>query len=1067
MIIKDGEIERLISNEKEYRYGRIIDIKKLIERMTISLDTQSQSYRISARVKEQNERYIITIKIDYNGNIIQNTCSCSNSNNCRHIAAILFYLKKQNITQFPYIYEYDDSKERALKLAELEKQRKERILNKKYQESIDLIELYKDQLVRESLIPLSTKQYQLKVYVTYNKETLYIGLKIFNNQQGFVIKNIETFLHAIDYHENVKYGKSFEFIHSEDAFDDDSLEIISFIRDVYLKNKLIQKGIIKVLIVSHEHIDDFYKLVESLPSHYCDIAFKSKRYKVPLDIDLEDEQYVLELKDYQEFEDIFMTNQYMYKLENDIMYRYDFNEPKKMMTFMKKMLEIQGGLYIDKEHIYDFYKYILVDLIDDISIKTHLFDHYHQENMINLYGDLTDDDQICIQLEYIYDDYIAYGFDNVENKSKEADLIENYLSEYIEDIEDHIVYLKYDHDFSYQFIKESLPYLSTYCNIFVTDALQSMQTSHPMDIRIGISMSKGLLDMSIDSVDLEIDEILDMLKAYKRKRKFYKLKNGKIVSLKNNEFKELDELTSSLQLKPNDLIHGKVQLPAYRLFELNHIMDKESSLLFSRSEEYKQWTKDLSIPQSHYEVPTLYKDVLREYQVEGYQWLRLMEHYGFGGILADDMGLGKTLQMITYLESMKGRGTHLVITPASLLLNWQSELEKFNSSLNVLSLYGTKEYRNEKIKSLLDYDVVITSYDYLRRDIELYENISFHTIILDEAQNIKNPKTRNALCVKQLKSKQRFALSGTPIENSLAELWSIFDFLMPHYLYHYSYFLQNYEKPIVSLQDETKQEKLKQMISPFVLRRNKKDVLKELPEKIEQTLFMRFNEEEEKTYFAHLVQVNKSLQEKLKINQLGKIDILAMLTKLRQICQDSRLLYDHSDTPSSKIKGCMELIHSLKENNKKILLFSSFTSVLHLLEEQCHKEHISYYMLDGSMSKEKRKEMVDAFQNDQTTLFLISLKAGGSGLNLTSAQAVIHFDPWWNMSAQNQATDRAYRIGQKDTVQVFSLIMKNTIEEKILQLQKEKKNLADTFVEGNEGIISSMSIEDMKSLFDL
>lgn len=1067
MLIKDGIIERIISNEKEYRYGRFMDIRKLIERMTISLDKDSYCYRVSARVNDANERYVVSIKIDFDGNVIHNTCTCQTKHSCRHVAAILFYLKKQNITSFPYIYEYDDSAERAKKIAELEKQRKERILTRKYQESLDLIELYKDQLVRESLIPLSNKQYQLKVYVQHKKDTLYIGLKVFNNEQGFVVKNIETFLNAIDHHENLKYGKSFEFIHSEDAFDDDSLEIISFVREIYLKNKLLQKGIVKALIIFPEHIDEFYNLMEGLPSSYCDIGFASKKYQVCLDIDEEDEQYVLELQDYNEFQNVFMTNQYIYKIDDDIMYRYDYNEPKKMIAFMKKMLEIRGGLYIDKEHIYDFYKYILVDLLDDVEIKTHIFDDYHQENMINLYGDLTDDDQICIQLEYIYDDYIAYGFDNVENKSKEADLIENYLSEFIEDIEDHIVYLKYDHDFSYQFITESLPYLSTYCNIFVTDALQSVSTNHPLDIRVGVSMSHGLLNMNIESVDIAIDEILDMLKAYKKNRKFYKLKNGKVISLDNNEFKELDMLTSSLQLKSQDLINGNIELPAYRLFELNHMMEQESSLLFTRSEEYNKWTKDLEKMQGDHEVPLLYKDILREYQIDGYKWLRLMEHYGFGGILADDMGLGKTLQMIAYLESMKGNGTHLVITPASLLLNWQSEIEKFSSSLKVLCLYGNKEYRSEQIKHLSDYDVVITSYDYLRRDIELYENISFHTVVLDEAQNIKNPKTRNAICVKLLKSKQRFALTGTPIENSLAELWSIFDFLMPHYLYHYSYFLENFEKDIVINHNVKKQEKLKQMITPFVLRRNKKDVLKELPEKIEQTLFMRFNEEEEKTYYAHLVQVNKSLQEKLKINQLGKIDILAMLTKLRQICQDPRLLYDTYDTPSSKLKGCMELIHSLKENNKKILLFSSFTSVLHLIEEQCHKEHISYYLLDGSVSKEKRKEMVDAFQSDSTTLFLISLKAGGSGLNLTSAQAVIHFDPWWNMSAQNQATDRAYRIGQTETVQVFSLIMKNTIEEKILELQKEKKNLADTFVEGNEGSISSMSIDDMKALFEI
>lgn len=445
-----------------------------------------------------------------------------------------------------------------------------------------------------------------------------------------------------------------------------------------------------------------------------------------------------------------------------------------------------------------------------------------------------------------------------------------------------------------------------------------------------------------------------------------------------------------------------------------------------------------------------------------------MQHYGFSGILADDMGLGKTLQMIVYLEKMKELGQpSLVITPASLLLNWQDEMNKFSPDLKVLCIYGSKPKRDNLISQISEYDVIITSYDYIRRDIELYETIYFHTVILDEAQYIKNPKTRSALSVKKLHSQQRFALTGTPIENSLAELWSIFDFLMPHYLYHYSYFLEHYERPIVKEHDEDKQNQLKCMISPFILRRNKKDVLKELPPKIEQTMYMQFSEEEEKLYLSTLVQVNKQLQEKLDVQQLGRIDILAMLTRLRQLCQEPRLLYENIQEPSSKLKGCMELIHSLKDNGKKILLFSSFTGVLDMLALQCQKEHISFYQLDGSTSKEKRKEMVDCFQKDETTLFLISLKAGGSGLNLTSAQAVIHYDPWWNMSAQNQATDRAHRIGQSESVQVFSLIMKNSIEEKILDLQKQKKNLADAFVEGNEGTITTMSFNDMKAILSL
>ena len=681
---------------------------------------------------------------------------------------------------------------------------------------------------------------------------------------------------------------------------------------------------------------------------------------------------------------------------------------------------------------------------------------------------MTNDDQICIQIEYLYDDHIAYGFDeNNPHISKEVDLIENYLRPYIEDVDDHIIYLLYDHDFAYSFIKEGLPYLSNYCQIYVSDALKSLSTQQELHIQVGVNISHHLLEINIESINIDKTELYDVLKAYKKKRKFYKLQNGQLLSLQNKTLKELDELTSSLQLTAQDLKQDTLKIPTYRLFDIDQLSSQQPHMTYNKSEAFLDFAKGFEKPQT-FDVPDAYQDILRDYQVKGYQWLRLMESYGFGGILADDMGLGKTLQMIVYLNSlMKVDNPSLVVTPASLLLNWQDEIKKFSSTLRVLCIYGQKSEREELMKMIGNYDVVITSYDYLRRDIDMYEQKEFHTVILDEAQCIKNPKTRNALSVKRLNAKQRFALTGTPIENSLAEMWSIFDFLMPHYLYHYSYFLEHFERPIVKDHDEDKQAQLKKMISPFILRRNKKDVLKELPEKIEKTMYYQFNEEEEKLYLSSLVQVNKQLQEKLNLHQLGRIDVLAMLTRLRQLCQDPRLIYDNIHEPSSKLKGCMELIHSLKDNHNKILLFSSFTSVLHLIQEQCHKEHISTYLLDGSTPKEKRREMVASFQKDDTTLFLISLKAGGSGLNLTAAQAVIHFDPWWNMSAKNQATDRAHRIGQSETVQVFSLIMKNSIEEKIMDLQKQKKNLADSFVEGNTGSITSMTLDDLQSLFEI
>ena len=406
-----------------------------------------------------------------------------------------------------------------------------------------------------------------------------------------------------------------------------------------------------------------------------------------------------------------------------------------------------------------------------------------------------------------------------------------------------------------------------------------------------------------------------------------------------------------------------------------------------------------------------------------------------------------------------------IICPASLIYNWEDEIAKFSKTLNCISITGAKAKRTLGIQNYRDYDLLITSYDYLRRDVDLYQDHEFECIILDEAQNIKNQKTKNAQFVKRLKANHRIALSGTPIENSLAELWSIFDFLMPGYLYSYHYFKQEYEIPITLDEDEKTTKRLRNLVNPFILRRTKKEVLKELPDKVDHKYMLEFSVSEKKLYLANLAMVNKEMQAKMKEVHFDRIAILAMLTKLRQICCDARLVYDNIKEPSTKINATISLIKTLTENNKKILLFSAFTSLLDLVSNQLDKEQISYYMLTGSTNKEERRKLVNNFNEDDTRVFLISLKAGGTGLNLTSAEAVIHIDPWWNLSAQNQATDRAHRIGQNANVQVYRMIMKDSIEEKILKMQERKANLADSFVEGNDGSLSKMSKEEILDLF--
>ena len=466
---------------------------------------------------------------------------------------------------------------------------------------------------------------------------------------------------------------------------------------------------------------------------------------------------------------------------------------------------------------------------------------------------------------------------------------------------------------------------------------------------------------------------------------------------------------------------------------------------------------------------------MRRYQEVGFKWLKTLDNYGLGGILADDMGLGKTLQVITllldYNNNAVNRKTSIVVSPSSLALNWFSELKKFAPSLNACVISGNAEERKKIIKDIDKYDIIITSYDLLKRDIEEYKNLKyeFKYIIADEAQYIKNNNTQNFKAIKQIKAQTRFALTGTPIENSLAELWSIFDFSMPGYLYSYRQFKELFETPIIKEEDSYKVKKLKMLIEPFILRRIKEEVLTELPDKTVTVLNSEMEDEQQKIYMSYMAEAREEVANELKVNSFEKnqMKILALLMRLRQICCHPSLFINNYQAGSGKLNQCMEIIKDAVQANHKILLFSGYTSMFDLIEPELEKEGIKYFKLTGQTKVSDRIKLVDEFnENADIKVFLISLKAGGTGLNLIGADMVIHYDPWWNISAENQATDRTYRIGQKRNVQVYKLITKNSIEEKIYELQQRKAKLVDNMLSTNETFISKLSKEDIMKLFE-
>jgi SNF2 family DNA or RNA helicase len=578
------------------------------------------------------------------------------------------------------------------------------------------------------------------------------------------------------------------------------------------------------------------------------------------------------------------------------------------------------------------------------------------------------------------------------------------------------------------------------------------------------------MNLDISSEEVSREELVDILNSYRRKKKFHRLKNGDFINLDNETIEALEEMFDNLQISPREFVKGKMKLPSYRALYLDRMLDGNVSLYAERDKNFKKLIKEFkTVDDSDFEVPKSLADTMRNYQVHGYKWLRTISSYGFGGILADDMGLGKTLQVISVLLATKQEGedmgTSIIICPASLVYNWQEEFNRFAPELDISVVAGNQLERKQLIEDYANHDVLITSYDLLKRDIDMYEGIDFNYEVIDEAQYIKTHTTAASKAVKIVSAARRFALTGTPIENRLSELWSIFDYLMPGYLFEYEAFKREIENQVVKYKDEAATTRLKRMVSPFILRRLKGDVLKDLPAKLEEIRYAKLEGEQQKLYDGQVVHMKNMIEAQDDSDfQKNKIKILAELTKIRQICCNPELLFDNYSGESAKTQACMDLIESANEGGHKMLVFSQFTSMLAILERELDSRGIRYYKITGETRKDKRVELVNMFNQDDTPVFLISLKAGGTGLNLTGADIVIHYDPWWNVAVQNQATDRAHRIGQTKTVSVYKLIVKNSIEEKIVKMQEDKKNLADEILSGEMGSIGQMSKEDLLEL---
>ena len=587
-----------------------------------------------------------------------------------------------------------------------------------------------------------------------------------------------------------------------------------------------------------------------------------------------------------------------------------------------------------------------------------------------------------------------------------------------------------------------------------------------------ISISSGLLNLSLATSEMSEDELLEILKAYRAKKRYIRLRSGDFIDLEQDvPFATLEEMLTDMGVTLEEAIQKKSHVPLFRALYVNQLLEAHEDLVGSRDRTFRTLIKNFkTIRDSDDEVPEKLENTLRPYQIYGYKWLRTLARAGFGGILADEMGLGKTLQMLSVLTALKAEGESgpsLIACPASLVFNWKEEATKFTPELNVITLSGTQGERRAFLKAAAEgkntADLYIASYDIVRNDVVHFESIPFTCIILDEAQFIKNTKAGITKAVKVLHAKHRFALTGTPIENRLSELWSIMDFLMPGFLYSENDFQKNYELPIMKQDDREKTDRLARMTGPFILRRLKADVLKELPEKLEEVRTAMMEKEQRKLYDAQVVHMKQLLNSSGNSGE-DKLRILAEITRLRQLCCDPSLLYEDYSGKSAKREMCLDLIESAIDGGHRMLLFSQFTSMLALLEEDLKSHKISYFKITGATPKQERLRLVNAFNNGDTPVFLISLRAGGTGLNLTGADMVIHYDPWWNLAVQNQATDRAHRIGQTRQVTVYKLVASQTIEEKIVELQNAKKELAEAILNGESQSLMNLSNDELLEL---
>lgn len=993
--------------------------------------------------------YDVSIVIEDNKEIVKTICDCKeyrNFQSCKHIGAV-----------FVNYYEtlFKGSIINVHKITE-------DILNKFMPDEDTLI---KKELQVELIINVTEKE---SYYYYYGRTYTDFNIKIMIGEDKlYTLGNHATaFKVAYENQEGeVYFGKNFTYIPEKYYLSSNSKTIIESYLDVcegsYNRN-IFAKDFKTFLnkIKNTNFIINNYK-IEGIKEGFpisSNLIKNNESYE--LDFDLENIE-------------VLIKNDYEYILYKGNLYHLRKLEQELIDDLMENKLD---KLIISKEKVDAFTKGLLKIVRKNLKIDASVTDiTLPKEISTKLYFDLRSS-YILVDALFKYDEKEVNYFDKSNTILRDIDYetkVINDILKYGFEIDNNKIILK-DIEKEVEFLENGLENLATKYEIFTTEKFKGINIKKKTSVTsmFGIGQD-NILSYTFSLGDINSNELVNIFEEIKNKKKYYRLKNGDILNLEDESLKELSDLKDDLELSDAEIIAGHGAILKYRAIYLDSLKNTKYNIiktdnLFDNFIDKFYKFKDINL--------TLPKDelkILRDYQVTGVKWLYTLAKTGFGGILADEMGLGKTIQVIYYIKQMlkdNENNKFLIVVPTSLAYNWDHEFDSFGSNIKRKICVGNKDKRTKILRNLNDTNVIITTYGLLREDEELYNNLNFNTMVIDEAQNIKNNMAGITKVVKKVNAETKFALTGTPLENSILELWSIFDFIMPGYLASLTKFQSKYKIKDFDEDSEILIKGLSKQINPFILRRKKQDVVKELPDKLINDIYIELKDEQKKLYVAELERVKEEMEKIIETEGMNKARflILQLLTKLRQICIDPSIVYDNYKDGSNKLEQLESIVNEYIKNNHKILIFSSFKTALNIVKEKLNKAKIKTYMIDGSVPAKDRIEMVDNFNNnDDVKVFLIMLKSGGTGLNLATADVVIHLDLWWNPQAENQATDRAHRIGQKNTVEVIHLITKGTIEEKILELQNKKRILSDKLIDGeirDKNILSELTKEDIKNL---